>query len=161
MQKGREFKTVLRRALWAILSTILWLSLVAGVLVAFYLVHRFSTSAEELLPTLGTQARTPQFYIYAFTDRTNRTGERQKVTADVWAGRQTAYVSYEQIPKDMINAVVSIEDKRFFEHNGVAHHPGDLGMQAISDRIFRCILSAMSKNAPSKSPHRWWQWGEC
>ena len=92
MQKGREFKNVLRRILWAIVSTILWLSLVAGVCVAFYLVWNFSVSADELLPTLGAQVRTPQFYIYHFTDRTNRTGERQSVTADVWAGRQTAYV---------------------------------------------------------------------
>ncbi len=119
MQRGQEFKTVLRRALWAILSTILWLSLVAGVLVAFYLVCNFSASADELLPTLGTQPRTPQFYIYNFTDRTNRTGERESVTADIWAGRQTAYIPYEQIPRDMINAVISIEDKRFFEHKGV------------------------------------------
>lgn len=119
MQKGREFKNVLRRILWAIVSTILWLSLVAGVCVAFYLVWNFSVSADELLPTLGAQVRTPQFYIYHFTDRTNRTGERQSVTADVWAGRQTAYVPYEDIPKAMIDAVVSIEDKRFFEHKGV------------------------------------------
>ncbi len=119
MHKGREFKNVLQRILWAIVSTILWLSLVAGVCIAFYLVWNFSASADELLPTLGAQPRTPQFYIYHFTDRTNRTGERESVTADVWAGRQTAYVPYEDIPQAMIDAVISIEDKRFFEHKGV------------------------------------------
>lgn len=29
------------------------------------------------------------------------------------------YVSYEDIPKDYVNAVVAVEDHRFFEHNGI------------------------------------------
>ena len=119
MQKGRKFKMAFRRTLWAILSTVLWIILAAGILLAFYLVQSFSTSADDLLPTLGAKPQTPQFYIYEFTDRTNRTGERQSITADVWAGRQTAYIPYTEIPKSMIDAVVAIEDKRFFEHNGV------------------------------------------
>ena len=118
MQKGNQMKTVLRRTLWGIIACLLWLSLVLAVLVSFGLVWSFSTSADELLPMLGTQVRTPQFYVYHFTDRTNRTGERQSVTDEVWSGRQTVYVPYEDIPKSMIDAVVSIEDKRFFEHRG-------------------------------------------
>ncbi len=119
MQKGREIKRVMRRTLWIIIATILWLSLLAGVCVAFYLVWSFSASADELLPSLGAQPRSPQFYAYDFCDRTNRTGERQSVTSEVWSGRQTAYIPYEEIPQSMIDAVVAIEDKRFFEHRGV------------------------------------------
>lgn len=29
------------------------------------------------------------------------------------------YVEYENLPKDYINAIVAVEDRRFFEHNGV------------------------------------------
>ena len=120
MQKRtRRIKFVMRRLLWVIVAVVLWVSLLIGICVAFFLTLTFSTSADELMPTLGAQARSPQFYIYNFSDRTNRTGERESVTSDVWAGRQTAYVPYEEIPQAMIDAVISIEDKRFFEHRGV------------------------------------------
>lgn len=29
------------------------------------------------------------------------------------------YIEYENLPKDYINAIVAVEDRRFFEHNGV------------------------------------------
>ena len=120
MQKRtRRIKFVMRRLLWVIVAVVLWVSLLIGICIAFFLTLTFSTSADELMPTLGAQARSPQFYIYNFSDRTNRTGERESVTSDVWAGRQTAYVPYEEIPQAMIDAVISIEDKRFFEHRGV------------------------------------------
>ena len=29
------------------------------------------------------------------------------------------YVEFEELPKDYINAVIAVEDRRFFEHNGI------------------------------------------
>ncbi|OON87183.1 penicillin-binding protein [Oribacterium sp. C9] len=37
----------------------------------------------------------------------------------VQAGSNRERVSYEQVPKDLINAFVAIEDERFWEHNGI------------------------------------------
>ena len=119
MGKGREIKSALRRFAWGSISIVLWVSLLIAVCIAFYLTWNFSVSADELLPTFGAQPCSPQFYVYHFTDRANRTGEREAVTNDVWYGKQSAYVSYEEIPQAMIDAVVAIEDKRFFEHRGV------------------------------------------
>ena len=119
MKKGRRVKSALRRFVWVSVSIILWLSLIVAVFVAFYLTMHFSVSADELLPTLGAQPRSPQFYVYNFDDRTNRTGEREVVTNEVWSGKQSTYVPYEEIPQAMIDAVVAIEDKRFFDHRGV------------------------------------------
>lgn len=31
----------------------------------------------------------------------------------------TGYTEYKELPKDYINAVVAVEDRRFFEHNGI------------------------------------------
>ncbi len=159
MQKGREMKHLARRILWIIVATILWLSLLAGVCVAFYLTWNFSVSADELLPTLGAQPRSPQFYVYNFSDRTNRTGERETVTSEVWAGRQTAYIPYEEIPQTMIDAVVSIEDKRFFEHKGVdwyrtvaavgnylLHGDGHFGGSTITQQL---VKNLTGENAPT------------
>ena len=118
-RKTERRKNVMRRFLWILITVVLWVLLMIGICVAFYLTLTFSVSADELLPTLGAQARSPQFYIYNFSDRTNRTGERENITPDVWTGKQETYVPYEETPEAMINAVVAIEDKRFFEHRGV------------------------------------------
>ena len=159
MLRGREFKNTLRRAFWAIISSILWISLFVAVCVAFYLIWNFSASADELIPTLGAQPRTPQFYVYNFSDRTNRTGEREAVTSDVWSGRQTAYIPYEDIPQAMVDAVVAIEDKRFFEHRGVdwyrtlaavgnyiLHGDGHFGGSTITQQL---VKNLTGENAPT------------
>ena len=119
MQQRKEKKKRITRLIWVCIAILLWISLILGTFVASRLVSAFSVSAEELMPTLGVQAQTPQFYVYYFGDRTNRTGEREAITGEVWAGKQTAYVGYEEIPQAMIDAVIAIEDKRFFEHCGV------------------------------------------
>ena len=117
-KKTQKRKTARRRFFWIVATALLWSLLVVATTVALYLNATFSTSAEELLPTLGAKAQTPQFYSYSFADRTNRQGQRQKVTDEVWSNRETSYVPYEKIPKAMVDAVVAIEDKRFFEHKG-------------------------------------------
>ena len=117
-KKTQKRKTARRRFFWIVATVLLWSLLVVATTVALYLNATFSTSAEELLPTLGAKAQTPQFYSYSFADRTNRQGQRQKVTDEVWSNRETSYVPYEKIPKAMVDAVVAIEDKRFFEHKG-------------------------------------------
>lgn len=119
MRKRRQRASRLQRFLWCVLSIFFWIVLLIAICIAFYLTKKFSVSAEELLPTLGAQTRSPQFYVYHFDDRTNRTGEREAITDDVWAGKQSTYVVYKDIPQAMIDAVVAIEDKRFFEHRGV------------------------------------------
>ncbi|MBO7273416.1 MAG: penicillin-binding protein, partial [Clostridia bacterium] len=159
MGKVRKIKFVLRRFVWVSVSIILWLSLIVAIGVAFYLTCRFSASADELLPTLGAQPCSPQFYVYHFTDRLNRTGEREVVTNDVWTGKQTSYVSYEEIPEAMIDAVVAIEDKRFFEHRGVdwyrtlaavvnyvLHGDGHFGGSTITQQL---VKNLTGENAPT------------
>lgn len=159
MLKGRNFKNTMRRAIWVILSAMLWLLLVGAICVAFYLIRNFSTSADEQMPTLGTQVRSPQFYVYDFSDRTNRTGERVVVTDNVWSGRQTSYISYEDIPQAMVDAVVAIEDKRFFEHKGVdwyrtlaavgnylLHGDGHFGGSTITQQL---VKNLTGENAPT------------
>ena len=158
-KKTKRIKLVLRRFLWVIIAVVLWVSLMVGICVAFFLTLTFSVSAEELLPTLGAQAQSPQFYFYNFTDRTNRTGERENVTAEVWTGKQEAYVPYEEIPEAMINAVVAIEDKRFFEHRGVdwkrtiaatanylLHGDGRFGGSTITQQL---VKNLTGENAPT------------
>ncbi len=119
MKDRRKPKYVMRRLVWIIIAVVLWLSLMVGICIAFFLTLTFSTSADELLPTLGAQPLTPQFYLYEFSDRTNRTGERQPTDATFWVQQSSTYVPYEEIPQAMLDAVVAIEDKRFYEHKGV------------------------------------------
>ena len=114
----RKNKFMMGRFIWILMTILLWSAVTVVICTAFYLTSTFSTSADELLPTLGTKVQSPQFYVYHFIDRSNRVGERENVTDQTWSGKKTAYVPYNDIPQAMIDAVVAIEDKRFFRHRG-------------------------------------------
>ncbi len=100
--------------------TVLFLSLcIFCVGTAMYVETHFLRRVEETLYLPGQIARSPRFYVYHFSDRVNRQGEAVEVTETVYAQQQNKYVSYEDLPQALIDAFVAIEDKRFFEHNGV------------------------------------------
>jgi len=52
----------------------------------------------------------------------NETDDRFQIEADLplqVASQMKNYITYEQIPQDLINAVISVEDQRFFSHAGI------------------------------------------
>ena len=154
-----QIKLARRRFVWGMLAVVLWVLLTVGICMSFYLTMTFSVSADELLPTLGAQVRSPQFHVYSFDDRTNRTGVRETITDEVWVGKRETYVLYEEIPQAMIDAVVSIEDKRFFEHQGTdwrrtlaafanyfLHGDGHFGGSTITQQL---VKNLTGENAPT------------
>ncbi len=73
---------------------------------------------KEILPNAATELDSIMLrqnsYAY-YIDRNGNIQPLQKIYADV----SSQWVDYEDIPEDLIHAAVAIEDKRFFEHQGV------------------------------------------
>lgn len=63
--------------------------------------------------------RNTVLYYYEFEDRLTRKGEARVLDEKIYGGQNCIPVEYSVIPEDLINAFVSIEDKRFYEHHGV------------------------------------------
>ena len=61
----------------------------------------------------------PSFFIFRFDDRTNRVGEAFELDTGSFDPVDTAYTTIHQVPQSLIDAFVSIEDKRFYRHRGV------------------------------------------
>lgn len=57
-----------------------------------------------------------QTSVIYYTDR--ETGEYRELQ-QLYATENRTWVSYDEIPQDMVHAAIAIEDKRFIEHNGV------------------------------------------
>ena len=70
-----------------------------------------------------SSSTTTHMYRYDFTDRENRQGEAVPMDSasdyTLQGEVDQTYVSLDQIPDNMINAVIAIEDKRFMTHSGV------------------------------------------
>lgn len=82
-----------------------------------YLKADIIPKAEEYADTLQLDnSSLPQTSIlYALDSETGQWVELQKLHA----AENRIWVTYDEIPEDLIHAAVAIEDKRFFEHNGV------------------------------------------
>ena len=104
---------------WRIVTLCLLLIFVGMLGVGIYVRTHFETALPTDFFKLTVKGESPHFYIYHFSDRVNRTGEREEITAEAFAQKQTSYIAYPDIPQRLIDAFVAIEDKRFFEHNGV------------------------------------------
>ena len=60
------------------------------------------------------------FYRYEFSDRQSRIGNAVLVNGESLSnGTKYKFIPYAEIPQDMINAFIAIEDKRFYKHKGV------------------------------------------
>ena len=111
-----------------LLITLLLIIALTGIIVvcafSVYINNYVETEIDaELFRIDVSSSTTTHMYRYEFTDRANRVGEL--VAMDSAADQQLqgevdqTYKPINEIPDNMINAVIAIEDKRFMSHSGV------------------------------------------
>lgn len=104
-----------------VLGTIILIGLMTCLFVAgyakTYVEDVIIPQAEEAQTTLNTQAYEPELSsnIYYWDQGT----QSWQVMKTLYAGENRVWVTYDKLPDNLINATVAIEDKRFWEHNGV------------------------------------------
>ena len=110
-----------------ILLTILLIGLITGIIVssvfAIYINNYLDLEIDpSTIVTASSDSTTRIYYMKYDTieDRINRNGtpveiENQRLNG----GENTIAVTYSQLPEDLVNAFIAIEDKRFRSHNGV------------------------------------------
>lgn len=99
------------------LSVAMSLALICGAV----FINKYSDSHvdDELLRISRSSSQT-LFYYYSYGDREKSIGNAHLIEgAKLDNGVKYEYVSYDRLPKHLINAFVAIEDKRFEQHNGM------------------------------------------
>lgn len=103
-----------------LIITLSMLSSVAIIVSAVYLGRYKKTRIDPSLLEMAHRAEKTKFYCYDFIDRNGRVGEAVLIESEELNGEtKYKYVPYNEIPDDMINAFIAIEDKRFYKHEGV------------------------------------------
>ena len=72
----------------------------------------------EVLPDVETEAEDYSLDLNSYVYYLNENGEIEKLQ-NLYAENNRDWVDYENIPEDLLHATIAIEDKRFFEHQGV------------------------------------------
>lgn len=92
---------------------------VSAVLVGVWIRKNFSFELPQAYFSEVGEARSPSFYYYEFEDRVDRSGSEMPLPEGMYAQRPKLQISYPELPEDLKNAFLSIEDKRFYDHHGV------------------------------------------
>ena len=102
-----------RNILVRIALAMLVLLLVASAGVTAYIFTHFETEVD--MSMFGTEIldSTTRFYLLGAD------GEPEELEETLRGSRKILYSHYDEIPQNLKDAFVAIEDKRFFEHNGV------------------------------------------
>ena len=93
---------------------------ICGVAFLVYVNNYIDTDMSQFEMMTEDQSMTSKIYYMDFTDREARIGERvELVDQRLYASENRLWASYSEMPQKLIDAFVSIEDERFFDHNGV------------------------------------------
>ncbi len=121
MEKSK--KSTIKRILRPIIIIAIILIITAtviGLVFAIYIEKNIDKTIDETLFTPVGMGSSTKIYYYDFSDRENRVGVLKEISdKELYSSYRCKSVKYEQIPEDLIDAFVSIEDKRFFKHSGV------------------------------------------
>ena len=117
---------MLSRVLTYIFSTLLTLFLIlfiTGIIVgcafAIYVNQYLDPEIDESLLNVG-QSLTSKIYYYDYEDREYRVGEAVEIEDQrLYGAQNNIWVSYTDMPTNLVEAFVSIEDHRFWTHHGV------------------------------------------
>ena len=101
------------------LATFCSIMVLAAVALVLYINKNFEKELPSDILKASIKGESPRFFAYRFDDRAAREGEAVDITEEVFFQKRSVYTSLEEMPKDLINAFVAIEDKRFWEHEGV------------------------------------------
>ncbi len=118
---GKQKRKRLDIARWICLClSILFVAAAVCVVAAgIYMRRHFEMTLPEEFLRLAEVGAPPQFYVYRFSDRTDRDGVPEELTTGAFSKTQSNYIEYPDIPEPLINAFIAIEDKRFYSHQGV------------------------------------------
>lgn len=106
-----------------VILTLLLILFITGIIVgctfAVYINQYLDPEIDESLLAVG-QSLTSKVYYYDYEDREYRVGEAVEIEDQrLYGAQNNIWVSYTDIPENLVDAFVSIEDHRFWEHNGV------------------------------------------
>ncbi len=117
VKKGKSLLGLLLRIVCIILIFTMGASLVVGCFLAIYIDKKVEREIDEKLFSMVGSSTDTKIYYY----EENEKGEiaARELDEALWGGYRCIYADYGSIPQDLIDAFVSIEDKRFFKHHGV------------------------------------------
>ena len=116
---GKIFSYILNILLTVILIGLITGTIVGGVFAVFIKNH-VDPDLEGFDYIASNQNMTTKIYYMDYTDRINRIGTPVELEDQRIYGEQNRmWASYSSIPKYLIDAFVSVEDKRFWKHGGV------------------------------------------
>lgn len=104
----------------AVLTVLIILLTAAIVCITAYAAKYKECSVDDRLLSISANSEDTHFYCFSFSDRTKRSGEAYLLeNTTLNSGQKYEFVPFNEIPNNLINAFISIEDKRFYKHHGI------------------------------------------
>lgn len=106
-----------------ILLTVILICFITGIIVgtvfAIYVKNNIDPEIDPAIFKINS-SQTSKIYYMDYSDRENRIGNMVEIKDEqLYGSENSVWVSYTKIPKNLVNAFVAIEDRRFWSHNGV------------------------------------------
>ncbi len=123
---GKLASTVAGRLLSYVMNallTVVLICFITGIIVAtvfaVYVKNYIDPTIDPSIFRVNS-SQTTKIYYMDYTDRENRIGNMVELKDEqLFGSENSVWVPYTQIPEDLVDAYVAVEDRRFWSHNGI------------------------------------------
>lgn len=113
----------MRSRLFRVLLILLMITVITlfvfGLIFAVYVAATMESEIDETLFEVLGGDTSSKIYYYEKTEKRGTQEAVELIGQELYGGFRSKPAEYEELPKELINAFISIEDKRFFSHKGV------------------------------------------